>query len=192
MPVWELNYMKKLASIVTSNGGRILEIGFGLGLSTGFIQDANHIEKHIIIEPHPEIIEFANEKFPDALSTGRMEIVPGFWEDVVPLFEAESFDGILFDTCLLAPEQEIGEISSINFFMEATREFSVEAYRLLKKGGIFTFYNPERLNLSDAKRKILLNSGFSSIDIEVVEVNNAPEDCKHWRYNTFVAPIIHK
>ena len=92
MQDWEIPYMKKLASIATSNGGQVLELGFGLGLSAGFIQDSPNIKKHTIIEAHPDVREFAHQKFPEALRTGRMEIVPGFWQEVSSRFDDESFD----------------------------------------------------------------------------------------------------
>ena len=37
METWEAGYMETLAEIVTQNGGNVLEIGFGLGISSNFI-----------------------------------------------------------------------------------------------------------------------------------------------------------
>ena len=46
---WETNLMQEHAKIVTENGGNILEIGFGMGICSNFIQEAN-INTHTIIE----------------------------------------------------------------------------------------------------------------------------------------------
>merc|ERR1719350_12085 len=49
MSSWEQPYMAKLAQVATQKGGRVLEVGFGLGLSATAIQSYN-IEEHVIIE----------------------------------------------------------------------------------------------------------------------------------------------
>ena len=53
---WEDSIMKASADYVCENGGDILEFGFGMGISAGYIQ-ANNINSHTIIENHPQIIE---------------------------------------------------------------------------------------------------------------------------------------
>jgi guanidinoacetate N-methyltransferase len=64
MEDWEDSYMRELAQIATANGGIILELGFGLGLSASYIQQ-QPIDKHIIIEANEEVFmkleEFAKD-----------------------------------------------------------------------------------------------------------------------------------
>ena len=60
MQRWEDNYMKSLAALVTSQGGKILEVGFGMGISAGYIQKSKTIKSHTVIECHPAM--FANAK----------------------------------------------------------------------------------------------------------------------------------
>ena len=94
MAKFEEPYMRELAKIATSNGGRILEIGFGMGISANIIQEYD-IEEHVIIEAHVDV--FRNlEQF---AKTAKHQVKPifGFWEDVVISLPLDSFDGILFD-----------------------------------------------------------------------------------------------
>ena len=60
MMAWEHPLMKRHAEIVCQNGGDILEIGFGMGISAQYIQEYD-IDSHTIIEIHPEIAEKARE-----------------------------------------------------------------------------------------------------------------------------------
>ena len=85
---------KKLVDIITSNGGDILEIGFGLHIASDFIQSNPNVKSHTIIEIHPKIYE-------NALKWGEgkknVKILLGNWIDLIPIRETK-FDGILQDT----------------------------------------------------------------------------------------------
>ncbi len=59
MMSWEAPYMQKMVDILLGHTrGRILEVGFGMGISASRIQ-AMGVESHTIIEPHPEVFEKA-------------------------------------------------------------------------------------------------------------------------------------
>ena len=79
MEDWEHEYMRKLASIATSKGGRILEVGYGLGLSAHAIQQAN-ITSHVVIEMHPDVIAKCLNECRYALAINRMHIYSGLWK----------------------------------------------------------------------------------------------------------------
>ena len=51
---WESPIMEKSAEIVCRKGGKILNVGFGLGLVDFFIEKYD-IEEHWIIEPHIDV-----------------------------------------------------------------------------------------------------------------------------------------
>ena len=89
---WEDGLMKASADYICSNGGDILEIGFGMGISAGYIQ-SNNINSHTIVENHPQIIEklktWAEDK-PNVI------IVEGDWYDVKD--SLSTYDGIFYDT----------------------------------------------------------------------------------------------
>jgi protein arginine N-methyltransferase 2 len=89
---WEDSIMKASADYVCENGGDILEIGFGMGISANHIQ-ANDINSHTIIENHPQVIEklkiWAQDK-PNVI------IVEGDWHDVKD--SLSTYDGVFYDT----------------------------------------------------------------------------------------------
>ena len=75
---WEHPIMSASAAYVTQDGGDILEIGFGMGIASNYIQ-SHSISSHTIIENHPQIIEkletWANGK-------SNVNIISQSWADV--------------------------------------------------------------------------------------------------------------
>ncbi len=181
MQDWEKPYMKELASIATSKGGTVLEVGFGMGISAGFIQKVKKMKSHVVVECHPLVIASAKKKFPAAIKSERLKILKGFWEDVTKNIPDKSFDGILFDSCPLDKEVEF-----FQFF-----PFFKEAYRLLKDDGIFTYFSDEPKTISVEHRALLKKAGFKDIKYKVCAVN-PPKDCIYWKHKTIVAPIVRK
>ena len=60
MPLWELPIMEEAAKTICKNGGRVLNIGFGLGIIDSFIEKEN-IEEHWIIESNPVVLQKMKE-----------------------------------------------------------------------------------------------------------------------------------
>jgi len=187
MQRWETNYMKRLAAIACRNGGSVLELGFGMGISAHFIEKHKHcksqpcVKKHIIIEAHPEVCKYAKKMFEGEMKAGQIELISGYWQDATKKMKAGSFDGILFDTYPLTEE----EIHRNHFY------FFKEAHRLLKKHGILTYYSDESKKFSKEHIKKLREAGFSSIDWEKTRVK-PPKASMYWRKNTILAPVITK
>ncbi len=178
MERWEDGYMETLARIATARGGHILEVGYGMGISAGYIQ-RHDIKKHTIIEANQGVYRRAREDMKHARVP--KEFLVGFWEDITCRLPSEDFDGILFDTYpLSAPE-----IHRNHF------PFFPEAFRLLKPDGILTYYSDEVTDFSAEHRNALLSAGFSVIDKIVCPVA-PPPDCQYWNHPTIVAPIIMK
>ena len=180
MEDWETPYMEALAKISTSNGGIILELGFGMGISAEFIQKSL-IRKHIIIEANHEVAEKAREFAQRVLYP--VEVIEGFWEDVIDQVSDESVDGILFDTY---PLSEL-EVHKNHFFFFST------AYKKLKPGGVFTYYSDEIDSYHPIHMKKLIDAGFKKdhIQEEIVAVE-PPLDCQYWQSNKMLAPVITK
>lgn len=181
MQYWEKEYMRELAKIVTSRGGHILEVGYGLGISASFIQKSKKIKSHTIIEAHPEVAQSAYQKFKKEIVLGKIVIILGFWEEVVPKLRNDYFDGILFDT---SPIDQ--EVKFFHFF-----PFFKEAYRLLKKGGIFTYFSDESKGFSKEHLEKLKAAGFSKISYKICKIS-PPPGCRYWKEKAIIAPIIIK
>ncbi|KAB2619472.1 arginine N-methyltransferase 2 [Pyrus ussuriensis x Pyrus communis] len=114
--------MEAHAKAVCSGGGHVLIIGFGMGLVDTAIQKYSPAS-HTIVEAHPEVYQ-------RMIQTGwaqkdNVNIIFGRWQDVLP--QLKSYDGIFFDT--------YGE------YDEDLREFDRHLPKLLKPGGIYSFFN---------------------------------------------------
>ena len=88
---WEAVIMEKSAEYVCHNNGDILEIGFGMGICSDYIQSQG-VNSHTIIEIHPEIIERL-KVWADGKS--NVTIVEGDWNSIEDL---STYDGIFIDT----------------------------------------------------------------------------------------------
>jgi len=116
---WEDPIMKAHAEITCRNGGHILEVGFGMGISANYIQEQD-IESHTIIELNDEVYEKAVEWAKDKPNT---EIVSGDWKT---LELDKKFDAIFFDAYV-----------QDKLFML----FPIHILKFCKVGTILTFFN---------------------------------------------------
>ena len=89
---WEDPIMSASAAYVCQNGGDILEIGFGMGISAGYIQ-SHSIISHTIIENHPDIMPKAKAW---AQGKSNVTIITGSWYDVKN--DLSTYDGLFYDT----------------------------------------------------------------------------------------------
>jgi len=89
---WEDTLMSASAAYVTENGGDILEIGFGMGISADYIQ-SHSIKSHTICENHPQIIPLALDW---ASNKPNVTIITGSWYS--NLNNLSTYDGLFYDT----------------------------------------------------------------------------------------------
>tara|TARA_R100001443_G_scaffold65222_1_gene74515 strand:+ start:1403 stop:1963 length:561 start_codon:yes stop_codon:yes gene_type:complete len=89
---WESSIMEASANYICSNGGDVLEIGFGMGISANYIQ-ANSINSHTIVECHPQILEKAKTW---AADKPNVTIIEGEWFDIKD--SLSTYDGVFYDT----------------------------------------------------------------------------------------------
>jgi len=126
---WEDPLMSGSAAYVCKDGGDILEIGFGMGISAGYMH-SHSIASHTIIENHPDVIPRAQ-----AWASGKsnVTIVTGSWYDIKD--SLTTYDGVFYDA--------FGDEDQIHF--------SSSLSSLVKKGGVATWWNshPSETNFFD-------------------------------------------
>jgi len=180
MEAWEHPYMRTLAEIASSQGGKVLELGFGMQISATYMQDNKHskehpLQEHWIIEANNKVADRAY-KWSAEGKKSQVTICRGFSWDVAPGLADGYFDGILYDTYPLSA-------GGVN---RHQRGFFQDASRLLKVGGVFTYFCNEEKDISEEERALLKECGFA-IHAEAIPVPT-PDDCQYWRAKTIVAP----
>ena len=118
---WEAPMMSASAAYVCQGGGDILEIGFGMGMASNYIQ-SHSIDSHTICEIHPQIITKAQEW---ASGKSNVTIVTGSWYSNIA--QLSTYDGIFWDAGFTSDIQHLS--SSVS--------------SLAKSGARFTWYNNE-------------------------------------------------
>ena len=141
---WEDDIMKASANYICENGGDILEIGFGMGISASYIQ-TNNINSHTIVENHPQIIEklkaWAQDK-PNVI------IIEGDWYDVRD--SLSTYDGLFYDT----------------FGDENVNNFTTVLPKLMKPGGKATWWN----NFTDKDDVFFINgTTYEAVSVNPVD-----------------------
>jgi guanidinoacetate N-methyltransferase len=170
MEDWQIPVVQAMARAVTESHGDILEVGFGRGVSSGFIQEFG-ARSHTIIECNDSIVERFHrwkENFP-----GRdIRLIHGLWQDVVD--QLEMYDGILFHTYPLN-EQEYLEnvVQSVTF----AAHFFPTAAGHLRPGGAFSYLTNEIDSLSRGHQRLIFQY-FSSFTLSIVGPLELPADSK--------------
>ena len=90
MMSWEAPIMEKSAEYICESKGDILEIGFGMGICSDYIQSQD-VNSHTIVEIHPQVIEKLKVWSEDK---DNVTIVEGDWDSL----ELGTYDGIFLDT----------------------------------------------------------------------------------------------
>jgi len=141
MMTWEDSLMSASAAYVTENGGDILEIGFGMGISAGYIH-SHSINSHTIVENHPDIIPKAMEW---ASNKSNVTIISQSWYDVRD--SLGTFDGVFYDT-----------FEDMNY-----KNFSSSLSTWTKNGTKVTFWNDDNGKSNNHQ----IDSTYKEINISV-------------------------
>jgi len=152
MMEWERDWMKRVAEIICSKGGDILNIGFGMGIVDSFISDSK-IESHTIMEVHPDVLTYMK----DNGWYKKAQIIEGDWRTNID--KLKLYDGIFFDT--FGGNRE-------DFF----NGFLLKLKTLLKVGGIFTFwypYNKENISLNTFCNDNDLSIEYIDLPVDIPE-----------------------
>lgn len=172
MQDWEYPLMHNLADIVTSKGGDILEIGFGMAISASKIVEQN-INSYTVIECNPAVIE-RFEQWKSHYPNKEINLIVGRWQDVTE--QLQQYDGIIFDAY---PVDETDWFNNaLNSCSYAEQFFAIAAAHL-NKGGIFTYYTGEIDSISNEHQRQLFRY-FSQFNVSVQPNLHPPADCTYW------------
>ncbi len=179
---WEKPLMKIGAETVCWNKGDVLNVGFGLGIVDGYIQELNP-KSHSIIEIHPDVHKKILKDSWQKIT--NVNLYFGDWRDF--LDELPKMDGIYFDTL---HHQDFIDFISI-------------AWRFLKKDGVFSFFN----NTFDDNNKLFFHPDYEpyikkyyNIDFKIIKIEDTDEELQnkfltngqYWnnRRNVYYSPIL--
>ncbi|MGQ0838465.1 class I SAM-dependent methyltransferase [Actinokineospora sp.] len=185
MQDWEHPLMKVLADNAAAAGGALLEVGFGMGISATYVQEAG-VDSHTIIEINEDVAKRFEQwrgQWPDR----DIELVLGSWQDV--LGDLGQFDAILYDT-YPTNEKEFVETLGPKAIVLAANFFEHAAAHL-RPGGIFSYYTNEIDSLSRVHQRALL-AHFRSFSVELVTGLRPPPDCNYWWAGTMAAVTAYK
>ena len=141
---WEDPIMKDAANLICKDGGKILNVGFGLGIIDNYIQSHN-VKEHWIIEAHPQVQFKMTEEGWDKKE--NVTLIFDDWRNV--LNELPKFDGIYFDT-----------------WKESLDLFHKIVPNILKPGGKYTYFSPTDLNVHSVfkSRKYKVQKYITKLD----------------------------
>lgn len=149
---WESDIMKLSAKVICENGGRVLNIGHGMGIVDSFIE-TNDIDEHWIIEAHPNVIQkIKNDGW---YNKSHVTVIHSKWQDVI--YDLPKFDGIYFDTW-----QDDLFYSKLVPYMR----------NLLKPNGIFSYFG-NHANIDYIKN--LFNKYGMEVSYESITLDNIPD-----------------
>ena len=180
MMEWERPIMEKSAEIITRKGGRVLNVGFGMGIIDTAIENHQIIE-HWIIEPHLDV-------FTKIMNDGwhlkpHVKILHGDWQWFMKYLP--KFDGIYIDT-----------------WDEEIYDFLRNTPNMLKEDGILSFFNNPRgdeQGLHMTKEHYDILSPICNINYETIELEHVDGPEKqtangafywHTDWKTYYCPIL--
>lgn len=150
MMEWEREIMRRQADTVCQRGGRVLNVGFGMGIIDSYIQQHDNVSEHWIIEGHPDVQQYMIEN--GWLEKAKCIFKP--WQDVI--HHLPKFDGIYIDT-----------------WSEDLVPFYIQAQWILKPNGVFSFFNNPRADedgLHMIKREYDAIKSWGNVEFETFEI----------------------
>lgn len=184
MQDWEYSLMHNLANIVTSKGGDILEVGFGMGISASKILE-NGVNSYTVIECNPTVISKFNlwkKNYPNI----NINLIEGRWQDVSS--QLNEYDGVIFDAY---PVDEKDWFENALDSCSYAEQFFKIASACLKEGGVFTYYTGEVDSISNEHQRQLFKY-FSQLNISVQSNLFPPKDCSYWWNNSMAVVAAYK
>jgi protein arginine N-methyltransferase 2 len=179
---WETPIMKKSARIVSRNGGKVLNVGFGMGIIDSFIEQED-VEEHWIIELHKDVYrKMLEDKWH---LKPKVKIMFGDWREYMSFLP--KFDGVFFDT-----------------HADSFNEFHSQVYRILNDNGIYSFFNnpmddEDNLHITKGEYESIKDWGninFEELPLEFIDSHERQrkDGLLYWfsEWKTYYCPIVTK
>lgn len=170
MEDWQTPLMKAMADYATEAHGDVLEIGFGRGVSSEFIQNAG-VRSHTIIEANPHCVADHFRPWQARHPNADIRLVQGRWQNV--LNQLDTYDAVFFHAFPLNESEFVEFIANSVTFAE---HFFPVAAKLLRPSGVFTYLTTEIDSLSRRHQRSLLQH-FHEVRLRVLPVS-IPQDAK--------------
>jgi guanidinoacetate N-methyltransferase len=168
MEDWQIPIMQAMAEFVTASHGDVLEIGFGRGIASDFIQ-SGVVRSHTIVECNDSVVR-RYQQWRSKIPEKDIRLVHGMWQDVIG--GLGQFDGIFFHTYPLNETEFVEQVVQSSTFAE---HFFPTASAHLKPGGAFTYLTNEHDSLGRAHQRSLMRH-FSSFTMSLVKHLDVPVD----------------
>lgn len=187
MMAWETDIMAKSAKkLLPTSGLRALNVGHGMGIVDGFIQEQSPAEHHII-EAHPEVV--AEMKRKGWHQKPGVTIHEGRWQDILPdlVGQGVMFDAIYYDTFAES-------------YADFREFFSEHVIGLLEQEGKWSFFNgmgADRQISYDVYQKVseidIFEAGFD-VEWEEIEVPKLDGEWNgvrrpYWQIESYRLPL---
>lgn len=162
MEDWQVPLMRAMAEVAAGKDRDLLEIGFGRGVASTFLQEIG-VRSHTIVECNqalePRFLDW-KQSWPDR----DIRWVPGMWQDVVD--DLGKFDAVFFHTYALNEDEAAEYLADLTF----AAHFFPTAARLLREGGRFTYMTNEIDSLSRSHQRLLFEH-FRAFRLRVVPLD---------------------
>jgi protein arginine N-methyltransferase 2 len=177
---WEKPIMEQAAKVICRNGGRVLNVGFGMGLIDTEIEKYD-IQEHWIIETHVDV-------YKKMLEDGwhlkpHVKILYGDWRWYLPYLP--KFNGIYIDT-----------------WNEELYEFHEYIPNILHPNGVHSYFNNPRndekgLHMNDIEYGIfekVCNIDFEELNLDFIDDigRQNPNGGFYWNpdWKTYYCPVL--
>jgi ferredoxin-fold anticodon binding domain-containing protein len=163
---WFDPVMRRVSEILTEKNGDILEIGFGMGILSNYIQEKN-VKSHTIFEINKKIYENALEW---AKNKPNVNLILGDWYENLDLINSKKYDGIYYDADCK---------NGYRF-----RELVVD--KSLKEDGVFSYFFPnldysyhktQEIDVFKYNKNLIVE--FIELDYENLDDNNELIGCNY-------------
>ena len=151
----ETPIMHKLGKLIGEHGGDVLETGYGMGISTKIIDCYPNVKTHTIIEANENVYQVLLKYSKES----KVDIIPqcAYFEDWIKTVPDNTYDAVFYDTFPLEDEDKY-----INGAIY-TRKVYEDIYRVLKPGGLFSYFGNWFIREED--KQFLIKSGFKEDNI---------------------------